>query len=157
MHIRNILNAAILATLAGGAFAQAPATPAAPAAPPSWKQGMAPEQEKSTLHPFAGHVTGRPASELPINKLTAPPGFKVEVWADGIPDARSLAARAGCGAQEAARDPNVGWMTIFSNGSPGESISRPTLAAQSREHMTGDPPNTTTPDTERGNSRLMPT
>ena len=52
MHIQNILGAAILAALAGTAFAQAPA--AAP--PPSWKQGMAPEQEKSALHPFAGHV-----------------------------------------------------------------------------------------------------
>ena len=64
-------------------------TPAA--APPSWKQGMSPDQEASTLHPFAGHVTGRPASELPLGKLTMPAGFKVEVWAEGVPDARSLA------------------------------------------------------------------
>ncbi len=36
-------------------------------------------------------MTGRPASELPIDKLKVPAGFKVEVWADGIPEARSVA------------------------------------------------------------------
>ena len=91
MHIQSILGAAIMATLAGSAFAQAPAPAAAPAAPPSWKQGIAPEQEKSALHPFAPHLTGRPASELPVSKLTVPDGFKIEVWVDGVPEARSLA------------------------------------------------------------------
>src|SRR5207253_1877842 len=75
-----------------------PATPAAappvvapPAAPPSWQQGRTPEQGTSTLHPFAPQMTGRPASELPIDKLKVPAGFKVEVWVDGVPEARSLA------------------------------------------------------------------
>src|SRR5438046_4114544 len=75
-----------------------PATPAAappvvapPAAPPSWQQGRAPEQGTSTLHPFAPQMTGRLASELPIDKLKVPAGFKVEVWVDGVPEARSLA------------------------------------------------------------------
>ena len=36
-------------------------------------------------------LTGRPASELPLDKLKVPAGFKVEVCADGIPEARSLA------------------------------------------------------------------
>ncbi len=73
---------------------QAPtAAPAAtpPAAPPAWQQGRSPEQGTSTLHPFAPQMTGRPASELPIDKLRVPAGFKVEVWADGVPEARSLA------------------------------------------------------------------
>ena len=43
------------------------------------------------MHPFAPQMTGRPASELPIDKLKVPAGFKVEVWIDGIPEARSLA------------------------------------------------------------------
>ena len=72
------------------------ATPAAigsttPGAPPSWQQGRKPEQSDSTLHPFAPQMTGRPASGLPIDKLKVPAGFKVEVWADGIPEARSVA------------------------------------------------------------------
>ena len=49
------------------------------------------EQAESTLHPFAPHMTGRSAKELPLDKLKVPAGFKVEVWAEGIPEARSLA------------------------------------------------------------------
>ena len=84
MRTLNRIGVAVLASYASVAFAQQPATPAPP---PAWKQGMSAEQEKSPLHPFAGHVTGRPASELPMNKLKLPDGFKIEVWADGIPDA----------------------------------------------------------------------
>ena len=69
------------------AFAQQPA----PAAPPPWQQGRGTDDAKSPLHPFAPHLTGRPASELPVNKLKVPAGFKVEVWADDAPEARSLA------------------------------------------------------------------
>src|SRR5260370_3530770 len=72
------------------------ATPAAigsttPGAPPSLQHGRKPEQSDSTLHPFAPQMTGRPASELPIDKLKGPAGFKGEAWADGIPEARSVA------------------------------------------------------------------
>ncbi len=91
----NIAAISIALGLAVPAFAQtpAPAAPAAPAAaaPPAWKQGTEGAQAASTLHPFAPHLTGRPASDLPVNKLKVPAGFKVEVWADGIPEARSLA------------------------------------------------------------------
>ena len=72
-----------------GAWAQTP--PAAPAAPPSWQQGRSAEQSASTLHPFAPHFTGRPSSDLPLDKLKLPPGFKIEVWVEGVPEARSLA------------------------------------------------------------------
>ena len=86
---------------ASAAFAQQrPAAPAgavpatsapAPASPPAWQQGRPEDQAGSPLHPFAPHLAGRPASELPIDRLRVPPGFKVEVWAEGVPDARSLA------------------------------------------------------------------
>jgi len=76
------------ACLAGSALAQ-PAGASAPA--PSWQQGRSADQSSSTLHPIAPILTGRPASELPIDKLKVPAGFKVEVYADGIPEARSLA------------------------------------------------------------------
>jgi len=72
--------------LATSAGAQAPAAPA-----PSWQQGRSADQGSSTLHPIAPILTGRPASELPLDKLKVPAGFKVEVYADGIPEARSLA------------------------------------------------------------------
>ena len=91
MQIQKMLGAAVLATLAGAVFAQAGVTPPTPAGAPPWKQGMAPEVAQSPLHPFAPHLTGRPASELPVNKLRVPDGFKIEVWLDGVPEARSLA------------------------------------------------------------------
>src|SRR3954465_9278248 len=82
------LTLAVAALFAGAALAQdKPA--AAPA--PSWQQGKPAALAESTLHPFAPHMTGRPSSELPLDKLKVPAGFKVEVWAEGIPEARSLA------------------------------------------------------------------
>ncbi len=97
-HIAPV-TALLLAAFAVPAFAQtaapaapaASAAPAAPAAAPTWAQGMAADQAKSTLHPIAPIMTGRTAAELPIDKLKVPAGFKVEVWAEGIPEARSLA------------------------------------------------------------------
>jgi glucose/arabinose dehydrogenase len=86
MRSRTVLATAFLAAFGIAALAQQP-----PAPPPSWQQGRTGEQEKSPLHPFAIHVTGKLAKELPVDKLKVPPGFKVEVWADGVPAARSLA------------------------------------------------------------------
>lgn len=99
------LNAAIAAgtlALTASVYGQQPAAPAAPspepaapaaapAPPPSWKQGQPEDLAKSALHPFAPHITGRLAKDLPIDKLKVPAGFQVEVWTDGIPEARSLA------------------------------------------------------------------
>jgi glucose/arabinose dehydrogenase len=81
----------IAASALAGTLTAVAALAQAPAAPPSWQQGRSAEQEKSTLHPFAPHMTGREMKELPLDKLKVPAGFKVEVWAEGIPEARSLA------------------------------------------------------------------
>ena len=86
--------ALLLASGITGAQAQTPpatAPVAVPAPPPSWQQGRTAEQNASPLHPIAPIFTGRPASELPVNTLKVPAGFHVEVYADGIPEARSLA------------------------------------------------------------------
>ena len=90
--------AVFLAFSTAAAFGQQPApAPAQPAATPKpteaprWLQGRPPEMANSPLAPIAPHLTGRPAAELPIDKLKVPPGFKVEVWVDGVPEARSLA------------------------------------------------------------------
>jgi glucose/arabinose dehydrogenase len=74
-----------------GPLAPPGAQPAPAAAAPSWQQGRSKEQDASPLHPIAPILTGRPASELQLDKLKVPPGFKVEVWAEGVPEARSLA------------------------------------------------------------------
>jgi len=86
MNFRNALAAAFLAACGTAALAQQP-----PAPPPSWQQGRSVEQASSPLHPFAPHLTGRAAADLPVSKLKVPAGFKVELWAEGIPEARSLA------------------------------------------------------------------
>ena len=86
--MKTIIAFAITAAFAVPALAQD--KPAAQPAP-SWQQGKPAALAESTLHPFAPILTGRPAKELPVDKLKAPAGFKVEVWADGIPEARSLA------------------------------------------------------------------
>jgi glucose/arabinose dehydrogenase len=86
--------ASVLTTSLSAAWAQsaAPAASAAAAAPaPSWQQGRTAEQNASPLHPIAPIFTGRPAADLPVSTLKVPAGFKVEVYADGIPEARSLA------------------------------------------------------------------
>ncbi len=93
------LTAACMFAFSGFAFAQQaapsplapPGAQPAPTPAPAWQQGRSEEHVKSTLHPFAPHMAGRPAKELPIDKLKVPAGFKVEVWVDGLPEARSLA------------------------------------------------------------------
>ena len=79
--------AACSLAFASTAFSQAPA-PAA--APPIWKQGMGDKFKDSTLAPNPGKNTETPVSEIPIDKLKVPKGFKVEVWASGMPGARAM-------------------------------------------------------------------
>jgi glucose/arabinose dehydrogenase len=83
----------VVAAAIAAAFAVPVVAQDKPAAspPPSWHQGKPPAQSESALHPFAPHMTGRSAKDLPVNTLKVPAGFKVEVWAEGIPEARSLA------------------------------------------------------------------
>ena len=75
--------------------APAPAPVAAPApapAPaPAWKQGMSADQAGSTLAPLPGKLTVTPAPQIPLDRVKLPPGFRIEVWASGMPGARAMA------------------------------------------------------------------
>jgi glucose/arabinose dehydrogenase len=75
------------AALAGAALAQAPA---APQPPPAWKQGIPKSMENSTLAPHAIPMTVTAPEKIPLDKLKVPPGFKVELWAHGMPGARMM-------------------------------------------------------------------
>jgi glucose/arabinose dehydrogenase len=55
-----------------------------------WQQGRAAEMASSPLAPIAGKLTVTPASEIPLNKLKLPPGFKAEIWATGMPGGRAM-------------------------------------------------------------------
>ena len=61
-----------------------------PANVPAWQQGRAPELANSTLAPHAGRLTAVPASEIPIQNLRLPPGFRIQLWASGMPGIRAM-------------------------------------------------------------------
>ena len=71
----------------GVAFAQSKP----PAPPPIWQQGKPAAMADSTLAPLAGKMTETPRSEIPVSKLKLPDGFKVEIWATGMPGGRAMA------------------------------------------------------------------
>jgi glucose/arabinose dehydrogenase len=59
-------------------------------APPSWKQGQPTELAASPLTPHAQPPAPKAASEIPVDKLKVPPGFKISLWASGINNARVM-------------------------------------------------------------------
>src|SRR5688572_24358243 len=97
-EMRRISYTAALCVLAAGCAqppqqqAKVELTPAAnpnlPANVPAWKQGMPDIAAPSPLAPHAGKNTVTPAAEIPINRIKAPAGFRVELWASGMPGAR---------------------------------------------------------------------
>src|SRR5947208_2067739 len=84
--MNNVLTFAVAAAFAVSAQAQDK-----PKAPPIWHQGKPPAMQESKLAPHAGKMTETPASEIPIDKLKLPPGFKAEIWASGLPGGRAMA------------------------------------------------------------------
>ena len=87
--------AAVAAILAGCA-SQPPAPPTVSAvvtAPVqlAWQQGRAPDQARSTLAPLAGKLTVTPPEQIALDKLKVPAGFKLELWAHGLPGGRAMA------------------------------------------------------------------
>ena len=85
----------LIGTVVTAAVASAFAIPAQaqdkPKPPPAWHQGKPPAMADSKLAPHPGKMTETPASEIPVNKLKVPSGFKVELWASGLPGGRAMA------------------------------------------------------------------
>ena len=84
--------ATVAALLAGTALAQTPA-PTAPAAPVergSALYGRPESADAAKLAPVAPPPIPTPAARLPTAKLHVPEGFKVEVYAAGVGNARSM-------------------------------------------------------------------
>ncbi len=76
--------AALLALAAAGAWAQQAAEE------PFWAQGRPTTDAALKMAPIAPFPIPTPADQLPVAKMKLPPGFKAEVWASGILDARGL-------------------------------------------------------------------
>src|SRR5205814_9970328 len=58
--------------------------------PPPWKQGQSPSIADSKLAPVAPPPLPTAADKLPLDKLKLKAGFKIEVYAAGVPNARTL-------------------------------------------------------------------
>lgn len=85
------MNVAMRASLAvlGVALTAAPAT-AQQQAPPPWAQGRPPELATSPLAPHPQPPAPTPAEKIPVDRIKLPPGFKAELWASGINNARVM-------------------------------------------------------------------
>jgi glucose/arabinose dehydrogenase len=59
--------------------------------PPPWTQGRPADLATSPLRPHPSPPVAKPAKDIPVDKIKLPPGFQVSIWADGMPNARSLA------------------------------------------------------------------
>jgi len=76
-----------LALAAGAALA---ADPPKEEEVPFWAIGKPRSEAGARLAPVPSFPIATPADQLPVKKLKVPPGFKVEVWASNILDARGL-------------------------------------------------------------------
>jgi glucose/arabinose dehydrogenase len=88
---RCLLLAATIGTLtvaASPAMGQQP--PASTEAPPPWAQGRPEAAVRANLAPIAPPPLATEVDKLPIAKLKAPKGSKVELYASGLANARSL-------------------------------------------------------------------
>src|ERR671915_41891 len=84
--MKNLIAVALATAFAAPALSQDKPKP-----PPAWHQGKPPAMGESKLAPHPGKMTETPASEIPVSKLKVPAGFKVELWATGLPGARAMA------------------------------------------------------------------
>jgi glucose/arabinose dehydrogenase len=95
MRLKTIHSLMLAAGLAFAtlASAQAPAPAPAPAAagvPPTWAQGRSADGMNPALVPNPSPLVAKPVNEILIDKLKVPPGFKIELWASGMANARSM-------------------------------------------------------------------
>jgi glucose/arabinose dehydrogenase len=91
-----LLAVAAVSAIVAGCASQPPAPPTVSpvvSAPVqlAWQQGRTPEQGSSTLAPLAGRLTATPPDQIPLNRLKVPQGFKLELWAHGMPGGRAMA------------------------------------------------------------------
>ena len=80
----------VIGTLLAVTLALVLASPASAQAPPPWKQGQPADLANSTLAPIAQPPAPAAASEIPLDKIKVPRGFKVSLWASGINNARAM-------------------------------------------------------------------
>src|SRR5262245_64350113 len=80
----------LLTVLVFGALAVSLIPAQAQQPPPPWKQGQPSSLADSTLAPIAQPPAPKAPGEIPVDKIKLPPGFKAELWASGINNARVM-------------------------------------------------------------------
>src|SRR6266446_8525977 len=55
---------------------------------PMWQQGRPKEMEGLGLEPINPPAKPTPASQIPVDRVKLPPGFKIAIWADNVANAR---------------------------------------------------------------------
>ena len=78
----------LIALAAIAAFAPAGAEEQQAQPAPGYMQGRPPVMEGSKLKPFQARKTETPPGEIALDRIELPQGFKVELWASGMPGAR---------------------------------------------------------------------
>src|SRR4051812_42041862 len=86
---QRVVRVSVVGLLIAGVAAKVQAQQAA-SDPPPWKQGQTTGAADSKLAPVAPPPVPTPADKLPLDKLKVPAGFKIEVYAAGVPNARTL-------------------------------------------------------------------
>ena len=89
MKIKTISALLLTAGMAIATLASAQA-PAPTGVPPTWAQGRTADGMNPALVPNPSPLVAKPVNEILIDKLKVLPGFKIELWASGMPNARSL-------------------------------------------------------------------
>ncbi len=82
--------ALLLAGTVGSVLAACSAAAQQPSPPPTWQQGRPEAAGQSTLAPVAPPPIPTAADKLPLDKLQLSKGFKIEVYASGVANARTL-------------------------------------------------------------------
>jgi len=83
-HIRSLVALSALCVVG------APMAQQAPTEEPGWAKGRPKSETAQRMAPVPAFPVPTPADQLPVKKFKLPPGFKAEVWASGVLDARGL-------------------------------------------------------------------
>src|SRR5687767_5858980 len=86
----SLLVSLAIAGFAAAGLAMAVEAPKPPPQPPVEQGTRAPEFEGSKLAPHPAKMTVTAPGEIPLDKLKVPPGFRVELWAHGMPGVRMM-------------------------------------------------------------------
>jgi glucose/arabinose dehydrogenase len=81
--VRSLIALSVLCAVGGASAQQAQEEP-------GWAKGRPKTDAAMKMAPVPAFPVPTPADQLPVKKFKLPPGFKAEVWASGVLDARGL-------------------------------------------------------------------